>query len=81
MVQSGIYPKQGTLKIQTQDLNFLLCVARAESLLDATRPNYPTAIIVNMRIIYMGKAWINDGAMTFSCSADNTFVITTAPYL
>jgi len=81
MVQSGNYPKQGTPTKQTQDVSFLSCVARVESTLDAIKPNYPTAIIVNTRIIYVGKAWIDDGAMTFTCSADNKFVITTAPYL
>ena len=41
--------------------DFLLCVARVESLLDATRPNYPTAIIVNMCIIYMGRLGLMTG--------------------
>ncbi len=80
MVQSGNYPKQGAPRTETQAVNFLSCIARVERILGAIKPNYPTAVIVNTRVMYMEKAWANDGAMTFTC-ADNKLVITTAPYL
>lgn len=82
MVESGNYPKQGAPKVETHDVNFVECVVRVEAIIVAVKPNYQTATIVSTHIMHLSKAWTNDAAMTFTCSAaENKLIITTAPYL
>jgi hypothetical protein len=82
MVQGGNYPKQGTPKVETVEMNFVTCLLRVEAIMDAAKPNYPTATVVNTQIMHLSKAWTNDGAVTATCSAaDNKLIVTVAPYL
>lgn len=82
MVQSGNYPEQSTLTTQTQSIDYVVCIAKLESVVASIRPNYPAKTVVSTNIMRIEKVWTNDSAMTFTCSApDNKLVITSAPYL
>ena len=81
MVQSGNYPRQGSPETKSESLGYSACVTRVEGIVASVRPNYPTATVVNTRIMRIEKVWTNDAAMTLTCSAtDGRLVITSAPY-
>lgn len=81
MVNSGNYPKQGQVKTQAKAMNFDECVASMSSMAQASRPNYPTVQIVDTSVLWVHKVWVNDAAMTLSCSKpDKKGLITSSPY-
>ena len=83
MVSAGKPPKQGPVqKEETRKIEFDKCVAMMGSIANAAKPNYPTAMIVNTKVLWIEKVWSNDAAMTLSCSApDGKALMTSAPYL
>lgn len=82
MINAGKPPEQGTPTAKSQPASFSACVTQVNTLIDSVKDQYPTAIIVQTKILHMAKLWTNDGAMTFSCSEpDGKLITTTAKYL
>ncbi len=82
MVNSGQYPEQGAVaNTQTRDLSYSACKIAIESVMSQLRGTYPVKTIVNTSMLYIVKAWANDGAITASCSQpDRKMVLTRALY-
>lgn len=82
MVSRGEYPDQGPVNnTQTRSMSFLNCKAAVENVMSQLRGEYPVRTVVNTGILYMVKAWTNDGAITASCSQlDRKMVLTQASY-
>ncbi|MCF7355739.1 MULTISPECIES: hypothetical protein [Vibrio] len=82
MVQSGSYPKQGSVSSKTLNLDYVSCISKVDSIVDSIKANYPTQTVVSTNVLRIEKVWTNDAAMTLTCSAaDKNLVITTAAYL
>lgn len=83
MVSRGEYPAQGPVtNTQTRQLSFPDCKVTVESVMSALRGEYPVRTVVDTSIIYMVKAWTNDGAVIATCSKpDRKLVLTQASYL
>ena len=82
MIEKGIYPKQGSPSTHTQKIDYVACIAKIEATIASVRPNYPARTIASTNVMRTEKIWINDAAITLTCSApDKKFIITTAPYL
>ncbi len=82
MVNSGQYPEQGPVSNkETKSISFSDCIVAVESIMSQIRDLYPVETIVDTGLVYMVKAWTNDGAITATCSkSDEKMVITVAPY-
>ncbi len=81
MVNSKNYPAQGSVTTHTENIGFDMCIAKVESVTSAISENYPVETVVSTNILILKKIWINDAAMTLTCSKpDATLVITKAPY-
>ncbi|HII3799612.1 hypothetical protein M9411_09725 [Pasteurella multocida] len=81
MVNSGNYPAQGPSTSDSSPMDFGNCVTTAKTMMNAIADNYPVSVITNTSIVYMVKAWVNDAAMTITCSKpDGKMVITQSPY-
>ncbi len=82
MVDSGQYPEQGPVSnTETKSISFGDCIVAVESIMSQIRDLYPVDTIVDTGLVYMVKAWTNDGAITATCSkSDQKMVITEAPY-
>lgn len=82
MVFNGQYPEQGTVEnTRTRDLSFPSCKIAIENVMSQMRGIYPVETIANTNILYVIKAWVNDAAITASCSKpDRKMVLTQAPY-
>ena len=82
MVARGDYPAQAAPSNQVESLDFTSCKNHVEGLLNDVKANYPVQSIVQSSTVWSKKVWTNNGAMVFTCSKpDQTFVITTSPYL
>ncbi|MGH8428518.1 MAG: hypothetical protein ACRES7_11165 [Gammaproteobacteria bacterium] len=69
MVESGHPPaqkKQPT--VVSKHMSFAACVATVRAAIDAVQPEYPTDVIVNTSMMFMGKMWANDGVVLMTCS-------------
>ena len=82
MVDSGQYPEQGPVSnTETKSISFGDCIISVESIMSQIRDHYPVQPIVDTDLVYMVKAWTNDGAITATCSkSDKKMVMTVAPY-
>ena len=81
MVDSGNYPKQGSVITKSERIDYSTCIRKIESMIASVRPNYPTRTVVSTNLMRTEKLWTNDGAMTVTCSApDNKLIITSATY-
>lgn len=82
MVDNGQYPEQGPVSTtETKSILFSDCILAVEDIMSQIRDFYPVETIVNTGLIYMVKAWTNDGAITATCSkSDKKMVLTVAPY-
>lgn len=83
MINSGQYPNQGPVNnTQTKAMSFSACKVAVDNTLSPIRGSYPVKIIVNTRVLYMAKAWTNDGVVMASCSEpDRKMVMTQASYM
>ena len=82
MVSRGEYPEQGPVNnTQTKSMSFSTCKVAVENVMSQLRGEYPVRTVVNSGIMYMVKAWTNDGAVTATCSEpDRKMVLTQASY-
>lgn len=82
MVDSGQYPEQGSVSnTETKSILFGDCLNAVESIMSQIRDLYPVETIVDTSLVYMVKAWTNDGAITATCSkSDQKMVLAVAPY-
>lgn len=82
MVNSGQYPEQKPVSnTQTRSISFAACKIAVENIMSQLRGLYPVETIVDTGLVYMVKAWTNDGATTATCSkSDKKMVLTVAPY-
>lgn len=82
MVNRGEYPAIGrVLDTQTKSMSFSDCRSTVDSIMSEIRGNYPVETIANTGIMYMVKAWTNDGAIITTCSKpDFKLVITVSEY-
>jgi hypothetical protein len=81
MVNSGQYPDQGPVSTQTKSMSFAVCKLTAETVMSQISRSYPVKVILDTSALYTVKAWVNDGAITVSCSnPDSKMVITRAQY-
>lgn len=69
MVASGHAPAQKKHPtVVSKHMSFADCVATVQAAIDAVHPKYPTDVIVNTSIMFMGKIWTNDGVVLMTCS-------------
>lgn len=81
LVNAGQYPDQQSPSTMTESVSFGECLVRVESIMSAIRDYYPVRTVVDTSIVYTVKAWVNDAAITTTCSnPDSTRVITQASY-
>lgn len=82
MISSGSYPEQGPVTdTKTKPSTFDACKVSIEAITSQFRDSYPVRTIVDTSLLYTVKIWVNDAAMTVSCSSpDEKMVITQAPY-
>ena len=82
MVDNGQYPEQGPVSnTETKSISFSDCILAVEDIMSQIRDLYPAETIVDTGLVYMVKAWTNDGAITATCSkSDKEMVLTVAPY-
>jgi hypothetical protein len=82
MVESGKFPAQGTPSTRSESMDYAMCIARVESIVDSARPNYPTQKVLSTDSAHIEKVWKDDSTMTLTCSApERKLITTTAPYL
>jgi hypothetical protein len=60
MVQSGNYPKQGSVATQTKEMDYTSCIVSLESVVSSVKPEYPTITVVNTNLMRVEKVWTND---------------------
>ena len=82
MVDNVRYPEQGPVSdTQTRSIPFAACKVTVDNIMSQLRDLYPVETIVDTGLVYMVKAWINDGATTATCSkSDQKMLLTVAPY-
>ena len=82
MINSGSYPKQGTVKTVTKKVDsFYGCKSTIKNIMSQLG-SYPERVIVDTGILYTAKVWTNNGAVTTSCSKlDSKLIIMEASYL
>lgn len=81
MISSGNYPSQGSVNTTTRQMEFSSCVNAVDNIMSQIRDMYPVKTITNTKVLYMVKAWTNDGAITASCSEpDGKMILTKASY-
>jgi len=82
MVSRGEYPEQGPVNnTQAKAMSFSTCKVAVENVMSQLRGEYPVRTVVNSGIMYMVKAWTNDGVITATCSEpDRRMVLTQASY-
>ena len=82
LVASKNYPKEGESSTSTRQMAFGDCLTTTHSVLASMQPEYPVEIIADTSIVFMAKAWANDGAVLITCSGpDNQQVTLHLPYL
>lgn len=82
MIQNENYPEQGKVtKTTTKEAEFSHCKLVVESIMAQIRDEYPVRTVVDTSMIYMVKAWTNDGSIVATCSSkDKKMVVTQAAY-
>lgn len=81
MINSGQYPDQGAVKTTSKPMSFAECRRTVDGIMSQIRDSYPVKPIVDTSILYIVKAWTNNGAMTVNCSGpDKKMILTEAPY-
>lgn len=82
MISNGQFPDQGEIEsTQTKEMSFADCKVRVESVMSEIRDLYPVRTIVDTKIMYVVKAWTNNGVVIASCSQpDRKMVLTTSSY-
>ena len=82
MVENGQYPEQGPVSsTETKAISFDNCILTVKGIMAQIRDFYPVETIVNTDLVYMVKAWTNDGVLVATRSiADKKLVMTVAPY-
>ncbi|ENO7355537.1 hypothetical protein ACB404_003776 [Morganella morganii] len=82
MVKAGNYPEQGeTRVVDTKPMTFDECKNAASNMFSAISDHYPVRTAVDSSLLYIGKAWTNDGVVMVTCSEpDKKMIVSQSPY-
>ncbi|MDY3694714.1 MAG: hypothetical protein SO066_08610 [Proteus mirabilis] len=82
MVKAGNYPEQGeTRVVDAKLMAFDDCKNVASSMFSAISDHYPVRTVVDSSLLYIGKAWTNDGVVMVTCSEpDKKMIVSQSPY-
>ena len=81
MIGRGHYPAQGKETSQSIHSSFAVCKMTTDHIMVKIRGIYPVRTVIDTGIVYMVKAWTNDGVVISTCSAlDQKMVISRAFY-
>jgi len=83
MINAGNFPEQGDpTSTDSQRMDFAECLIRVNAVMTSIREHYPVKTIVDTAIVYVSKAWTNDGVVMATCSEpDSKMVLTRSAYL
>lgn len=82
MIGAGNYPEQGeTRVVDSKPMAFNDCKNAASNMFSAISDHYPVRTAVDSSLLYIGKAWTNDGVVMVTCSEpDKKMVVSQSPY-
>lgn len=73
MIDMGRYPLPGkTVEVQNKSIIFSDCKVAVDKIMSEFNQDYPIKTIVSTSVIYMAKAWKNDGVVVATCSEPET---------
>jgi hypothetical protein len=82
MVGAGNYPEQGeTRVVDSKPMVFEDCKNAASNMFSAISAHYPVRTAVDSSLLYIGKAWTNDGVVMVTCSEpDKKMIVSQSSY-